>query len=227
MITQHIDLNMIPDSEPVIVRVNQYDTGTSRIVAHLYNGDVSYSPASGATAVIQGTKPDKHGFSYDASISGNAVTADITQQMTAVKGDVRTQFVVTETSGKTGTFVFILKVQESALQDDTDISDTELPAIIDAAESNAERAEQAAEDAEEWASHSPYIDPDTSHWWVWDGTQHEFVDTGISADGSTTSYASLSNKPQIEGNELVGNKTASQLGLQKTLVIDSDGYINL
>ena len=102
-----------------------------------------------------------------------------------------------------------------------------LKAIIDAAESNAERAEQAAEDAEEWASHSPYIDPDTSHWWVWDGTQHEFVDTGISADGSTTSYASLSNKPQIEGNELVGNKTASQLGLQKTLVIDSDGYINL
>lgn len=227
MITQHIDLNMIPDSEPVIVRVNQYDTGTGRIIAHLYNGDVSYSPVSGATAVIQGTKPDEHGFSYNVLISGNTITADITQQMTAVKGDIRTQFVVTETSGKTGTFVFILKVQESALQDDTDISDTDIPAIIDAAEHNAERAEQAAEDAEEWASHSPYIDPDTSHWWVWDGTQHEFVDTGISADGSTTSYSSLINKPQIEGNELNGNKTASQLGLQKTLVIDSDGYINL
>lgn len=227
MITQHIDLNMIPDSEPVIVRVNQYDTGTGRIIAHLYNGDVSYSPASGATAVIQGTKPDEHGFSYNVLISGNTITADITQQMTAVKGDVRTQFVVTETSGKTGTFVFILKVQESALQDDTDISDTDIPAIIDAAEHNAERAEQAAEDAEEWASHSPYIDPDTSHWWVWDGTQHEFVDTGISADGSTTSYSSLINKPRIENNELVGNKTASQLGLQKELVIGSDGYINL
>lgn len=227
MITQEIDLNMIPDSEPVIVRVNQYDTGTGRIIAHLYNGDVFYSPASGATAVIQGTKPDKHGFSYNASISGNTVTADITQQMTAVKGDVRTQFVVTETSGKTGTFVFILKVQQSALEEDTDISETEIPAIIDAAESNAERAEQAAEDAEEWASHSPYIDPDTSHWWVWDGTQHQFFDTGISADGSTTSYSSLSNKPQIEGNELNGNKTAAQLGLQKTLVIGSDGYIQL
>ena len=227
MITQHIDLNMIPDSEPVIVRVNQYDTGAGRIVAHLYNGDVSYSPASGATAVIQGTKPDKHGFSYNVSISGNTVTADITQQMTAVKGDVRTQFVVTETSGKTGTFVFILKVQQSALEEDTDISETEIPAIIDAAQHNAEIAEQAAEDAQEWASHSPYIDPDTSHWWVYDATRHEFVDTGISADGSTTSYASLSNKPQIEGNELNGNKTAAQLGLQKTLVIGSDGYIQL
>ena len=227
MITQHIDLNMIPDSEPVIVRVNQYDTGVGRIVAHLYNGDVSYSPASGATAIIQGTKPDKHGFQYNAVLSGNTATADLKQQMTACAGDVRTQIVVTESNGKTGTFVFILKVQESALQDDTDISDTEIPAIIDAAESNAERAEQAAEDAQEWASHSPYIDPDTSHWWVYDATRHEFVDTGISADGSTTSYASLSNKPQIEGNELNGNKTAAQLGLQKTLVIGSDGYIQL
>ena len=227
MITQEIDLNMIPDSEPVIVRVNQYDTGTGRIIAKLFNGDVSYSPASGATAVIQGTKPDLHGFSYAASISGNTVTANLTQQMTAVAGDVRTQIVVTESSGKTGTFVFILKVQKSALQDDIDISDTEIPAIIDAAGINAERAEQAAEDAEEWASHSPYIDPDTSHWWVWDGTQHQFVDTGISADGSTTSYSSLINKPQVNGNELVGNKTGAQLGLQNTLVIGSDGYINL
>lgn len=217
MITQEIDLNMIPDSEPVIVRVNQYDTGTGRIIAKLFNGDVSYSPANGSTAVIQGTKPDLHGFSYAASISGNTVTANLTQQMTAVAGDVRTQIVVTESSGKTGTFVFILKVQQSALQDDTDISDTEIPAIMDLAAANAARAEAAAADAEEWTSHSPYIDPDTSHWWVWDGTQHAFVDTGISADGSTTSYSSLSNKPQIEGNELAGNKTAAQLGIQKAL----------
>lgn len=217
MITQEINLNLIPESEPVIVRVNQYDIGTGRIIAKLYNGNVPYTPANGSTAVIQGTKPDRHGFQYAASISGNTVTANLTQQMTAVAGDVRTQIVVTESNGKTGTFVFILKVQESALQDDTDTSDTELPAIIDAAETNAARAEQAATDAEAWASHSPYIDPDTSHWWVWDGTQHAFVDTGISADGSTTSYLSLSNKPQIEGNDLVGNKTAAQLGIQKAL----------
>ena len=343
MITQEINLNMIPDSEPVVVRVNQYDVGTKRLKINLFDGETPYVTPGGSSAVIQGTKPDKHGFSYYATLKGsggrnslpvtltsgssggisytvstdktitfngtnnsgssvfvhlftqgeaptvnlvpgleytlcgcpingttdnhdyfldysqvyekdgqrygqhatdygngntftarddrvsdlcyicidNGVTmsnvkikpmiksagdtdpsyepyisdiptqsyvlADITQQMTAVHGDVRTQIVVTEPNGKTGTFVFILRVQESALQDDTDISDTELPAIIDAAESNAERAEQAAEDAQEWASHSPYIDPNTSHWWVYDATRHEFVDTGISADGSTTS----------------------------------------
>lgn len=227
MITQNFDLNMIPDSEPVIVRVNQYDTGTGRLIAHLYNGDVAYSPASGATAVIQGTKPDLHGFQYSATLSGSTVTADLKQQMTACHGDVRTQIIVTESNGNTGTFVFILKVQESALQDDTDISDTELPLIIDAAEHNAERAEAAAERAESAIVHGPYIDENTSHWWVWDTTQNRYVDTGISADGSTTSYSSLINKPQINGHELVGNKTGADLGLQNTLVIGDDGYINL
>jgi hypothetical protein len=201
MITQEINLNMIPDSEPVVVRVNQYDTGDGRIIAHLFNGSVSYNPGTGATAVIQGTKPDMHGFQYDASISGNVVTADLEQQMTACAGDVRTQFVVTDSNGKTGTFVFILKVQKAALTDDTDISDTEIPAIIDAAEHNAERAEAAANRAEAAVVHGPYIDENTSHWWVWDATQNRYVDTGISADGSTTSYSSLINKPQIEGNE--------------------------
>lgn len=227
MITQNFDLNMIPESEPVIVRVNQYDTGMGRLVAHLYNGDLAYTPASGATVVIQGTKPDLHGFQYEATLSGNTVTADLKQQMTACFGDVRTQIVVTESNGKTGTFVFILKVQQSALQDDTDISDTEIPAIVDAAEANAERAEAAADRAEAAVVHGPYIDDNTAHWWVWDGTQNRYVDTGISADGSTTTYNSLTNKPQINGNELVGNKTGANLGLQNTLVIDENGYINL
>lgn len=222
MITQHINLNMIPDSEPAILRVDQYDTGTGRIVAHLYNGDVSYSPASGATVVIQGTKPDLHGFSYTAGVSGNTVTANLTQQMTAVSGDTRAQIVVTETSGRTGTFVFILRVQESALQDDTDISDTEIPAIMDLAAANAARAEAAADEAEGWATHGPYINSTNNHWMVWDTTTSQFVDTGISADGSTTSYTSLTNKPKINNNELNGNKTAAQLGLAKALTWDGD-----
>lgn len=146
MITQEFDLNMIPDSEPVVVHVNQYDTGQGRLIAHLYDKDQPYSP-TGATVVIQGTKPDRHGFAYNATISGNTVTATLTEQMTAVKGITRTQILVNDTYGRTGTFVFALCVQESALQDDTDISETELPAIIDLARHNADIAVAAAEDA--------------------------------------------------------------------------------
>ena len=175
MITQEINLNMIPDSEPVIVRVNQYDEGEGRLVIHLYKDNVAYFPSI-ATVIIQGTKPDKKGFAYDATISGNTVTADLTQQMTACAGDVRTQIIVTESEGKTGTFVFILKVQASALQLGTDMSETEIPAYL---------------------------------------------------DGGVDSYPELKQKPQIEGNTLIGNKTAAELGLQKALVIGADGYIQL
>ena len=177
-ITQTVNLNMIPDSAPVIVRVNQYDTGTGRLVFKLFNGAASYTPGAGATVAIQGTKPDKHGFYYDTpTLSGDTVTADLTEQMSCVYGAVRCQLVVTETSGKTGTFAFTLKVQQSALEDDTDISETEIPALEDLAERNAERAEAAA-------AHYPYINEDNEHWMVWDVETEQFVDTGISAAGA-------------------------------------------
>ena len=174
MLRQTFDINMIPDSEPVIVRVNQYDIGMGRLVFNLYNGTIPYDPAPGSAVTIQGTKPDKHGFSYNASLSGSVVTARLDQQMTAVAGDVRCQLVVTETTGKTGTFVFILRVQEAAVNDETIISDTEIPAIIDAAEANAERAEAAV-------SHYPKIVND--YWYVWDAENGTWVNTNVRAKG--------------------------------------------
>ena len=54
-------------------------------------------------------------------------------------------------------------------------------------------------------------------WWVWDIEKKDWVDTGVAASGGgcgTTDYTSLSNKPQIGGVTLEGNKTAKDLGLQ-------------
>ena len=133
MMQQQFDLNLIPNQAPVVVNVDQYDTGTERFVISLYRDDVPYSPTN-ATAVIQGTKPDGHGFSYPATISGSTVTANLTEQMTPVAGDVRTQIVVTEASGRTGTFAFILRVQKSALPDDSDLSESDYPLIEQALE---------------------------------------------------------------------------------------------
>ena len=48
----------------------------------------------------------------------------------------------------------------------------------------------------------------------------------ISATGGVTSYTELTDKPQIEGHELSGNKTAIELGLQKTIT-EGDDYIDL
>lgn len=153
MIVQPIDLNMIPDSPPVILHCDQYDEGTGRISAHLYDGDQSYTPTN-ATVMIQGTKPDGHGFAYSATLSGNTVTADLTEQMTACAGDVRCQIVVTETSGRTGSFAFTLSVQKSALPSDTDMSASDYQIIEELIEDVQEAvgtATQSASDAEAWA----------------------------------------------------------------------------
>lgn len=145
MIIQNFDLNLIPDSAPVVVHCDQYDRGTGRLVISLYEGSIAYSPSG--TAVIQGVKPDGRGFDYNCTLSGNTVTADLTEQMTAVAGQVRTQIVVTESTGRTGTFVFILDVQRSALPADTDMSESEYQMI----EQAIEDAQDAVEDSEAWA----------------------------------------------------------------------------
>lgn len=148
MIIQRFNLNLIPNQSPVIVHVNQYDTGTGRLVATLYEGNEPYSP--NGTAVIQGTKPDGHGFQYTATLDGNVVTADLTEQMSPVAGDVRAQIVVTEPSGVTGTFVFIMCVQPSALPSDTEMSESDYQYIEEAIR-EAQEAVQTAQEATETA----------------------------------------------------------------------------
>ena len=144
-ITQTFHLNLIPEQGPTVVHCDQYDEGTGRLIIKLYDGDVEYTPSG--TATIQGRKPDGHGFEYAASLSGNTVTADLTKQMTAVAGPVRCQVVVKESDDRTGTFVFILQVQKSALPDDTDMSESEYQFI----EQALEDTQEYSEDAEAWA----------------------------------------------------------------------------
>lgn len=144
MIVQNFDLNLIPDSAPVVVHVDQYDHGTGRLRISLYEGDVPYEPSG--TAQIQGSKPDGRGFLYNASLSGNIVTANLEEQMTAVAGKVLAQVIVTETSGRTGSFKFVLDVQKSALPDDTDMSESDYQAIEELIEEAQEVAQEVAED---------------------------------------------------------------------------------
>lgn len=112
-IVQQFDLDVIPQTKKKIINVNQYDTGTGRIVIKLKNGLNDYSP-SNATVKIQGTKPDKSTFEVNASISGNTVTSNLTSDMTSVFGDVVAQVVITEGNNKTGTSIFILRVQKAS-----------------------------------------------------------------------------------------------------------------
>lgn len=168
-IVQEFDLNMIPDSAPVIVHVNQYDEGEGRFEIHLYDGNVPYVPAAGAEAIIQGTKPDGKGFDYTATLSGSTVTADVTKQMTAVAGVVRVQVVITEGDNVTGTFVFGMDVQRSGLPADTDMSASDYSYVM-----------QLIETAQAINDNPPRIG-ENGNWWVWDTSTQAYVDSGVDA----------------------------------------------
>jgi len=238
MITQSFDLNLIPRQAPVVVHCDQYDHGTGRLIIKLYNDSVAYTPSG--TAVIQGKKPDGHGFIYNATMSGNTVTADLTEQMTAVDGDVRCQVVVTETTGRTGSFDFILRVQHSALPDDTEMSDSDYQLIEEALES--------VEDSEAWAvgeRDGIPVGPDdityhnNSKWWAeqsggggatslssltdvnlstltdgevleYDGTTHKWENKGLTIPDDLNDLTDVSTSSPTNGQGLIYNTTSGK-----------------
>ena len=137
MITQTHDLNLIPGFVPPVVNVTQYDKTARTLVFNLWDGETSFSVPSGAAVTIRGTKPDGNGFEYTATASGSAVSMNIQQQMATCAGSVRCEVRITSGTQILGTADFILEVKPSALNENTPLSETELPLIEQAAEGAA------------------------------------------------------------------------------------------
>ena len=149
MVSYELDLNLTPGDVLPRLNVSQYNKGQT-VECIIYHGSQMYSIPSGATALVNGTKPDKTGFEYNATVSGGEVLFTITEQMTAVAGDVTCEVVILKDGERVGTINFLLVVEAAALSDDTVISETDLPIIQRIPEFVAE-CEAAAYLAEEWA----------------------------------------------------------------------------
>lgn len=137
---QTVNLQIIPNGVLPRVNVSQFDVGR-QIQFKLYDGAVAYTIPTGTEVRVDGIKPDKHGFSYDATWSGNTVTVTTTEQMTVLAGDVSCELRLIKNSQNIGTLNFILAVEVSPINEDTDISDTDIPAIIALATEQMENAE--------------------------------------------------------------------------------------
>lgn len=106
MIQQITKLNLIPNNKPIVINVNQNDTGDGRLIFEM---DVDVS----GDVVIQGTT--KHGtFTHPALLNGRTVTADLESDMTSADGDTFAQLVFTDGDNRAGSQVFILRVQKEA-----------------------------------------------------------------------------------------------------------------
>lgn len=151
MITQTINLNLIPGSPLPRINVSQYDNGSRTLQFNLYNGVSPYEIPSGASVSIVGTKADNTGFEYACAFDGSLVSVNITDQMTVFAGEVQSELQIRQSGEVLGTANFIINVERAALSDDTQISETDIP-IIQRIPEILEEAEGYADTAHKWAT---------------------------------------------------------------------------
>lgn len=134
MISQTYDLNLIPSQIPVTIHCSQYDDGSRTFVFNLYEGASAFTIPAGASATFSGVKPDGLGFQYACAITGaSQVSVDVALQMTAVAGDCPCKVTVYDTdSNVLGSALCVLDVERHPLQDDTVISDSDIPLVQEA-----------------------------------------------------------------------------------------------
>lgn len=138
MTSQTFNLDLIPQGVPPIVHVSQYDKGQTWEI-HLFENGVVFPVPANTSAAVQGTKKDNTGFQFPAVITAgdNVVMFTLEQQMTVFSGDIDCELVLVNGNDQVATINFILSVEPTTLDDDTVISETQLPLIEQAAELGA------------------------------------------------------------------------------------------
>lgn len=112
MVTQTINLNLVPDGVIPRLSVSQGDHGSRVFVFNLYAGKQIYEVPTGSVVLLNGTKPDGTPVSYNCEYDGSTVTADCEQQLTAVMGNVRCELEIVGSDGsKLGSANFIIFVE--------------------------------------------------------------------------------------------------------------------
>lgn len=185
MVNQQIYLPMIPDSAPIVINISQYDYDAAdydgRLFFNLISNGVAYD-MDGATAIIQGDKPDGTAFAYQATVVNDSVVrVNVRQQMTMVAGRVVCQLVLSNTDGQIGSFNVWLEVQPAS-GSGTDPSQTDIPALVAIAQDCADQAQQALINIQTYSANPPYIGAN-GNWFVWDAVNSQYTDTGVYAAG--------------------------------------------
>lgn len=196
---------MVPRGVMPRVYASKYDNQTNALTFNLYDGDTPFVIPTGAAVLINGTKPDGTGFSYSAaSWSGNTVVCNVTTQMTAVQGDILCELRIRTSSQIIGSLNFVLRVEPSALDDDSVISETEIPLIEQAVEiaanladyiqtavDSAETATDAAEAAAASEARSEIINTNVEG--IYDNLTDATAAANTAAQAANTAAGNLSN----------------------------------
>ena len=153
MANQRIKANLIPscDIYPVI-HLAQYDVsdGTGeQVEIELYYGTDKFTVPSGSSITFRGTKRDKTGYSYEITkFTDNVVTVDVKPQMTVLSGTHFAELRISKGNTISNTIKFVMKIDSSALADDTKVSETDL-SVIEKALQASDAAIQAKAEVEQ------------------------------------------------------------------------------
>ena len=136
MTSQTFNLELIPQGVPPIIHVSQYDKGQTWLIDVTENG-IPFTIPADTSATVQGTKPDNTGFQYSGTADGTQVEFTLQEQMTVLAGEYDCELVLVNGNDQVATINFILQVEPAALDDETVISETELPLIEQAVQLGA------------------------------------------------------------------------------------------
>ena len=147
MLTQSHTLSLQPGAIPTRVPCTQADNLARTLTFQLTDQGASFTPPTGSTITMEGTKPDGHSFSALCTLSDGLVSVNLTQQMTAVAGEVPCQLTITKSGETIGTARFFLCVEASALPQDADLSASDLSAMTELRNTVVAAKESAAASA--------------------------------------------------------------------------------
>lgn len=131
LITKKIMLDITPGAIPQTVNVSQRDTGRRYEITLIDEGGVFQIP-SGTVAKVEGTIA-AYPFSEDAVVSGNTVSFQLKESMTAVSGMAWTKIVLTKGTDEVGTCAFILNVDRAGVEAKTIINAPGFLALLQSA----------------------------------------------------------------------------------------------
>lgn len=221
------NLQIIPKGVKPVIRASQFDVGRE-FELKLYDGASAYTPPAGTTLRLDGVKPDGTVFSYteNLSLSGSTITVTTTTQMTLVKGVVSCEIRMTNGNTDVGTIDFDLIVEESPINENTDLSETEVPALVTLARIQMENAEAWAvgtKDGEPVSEDDPQYQNSAKYWANQVGGQTQ--DAEAWAVGTKDGVPVTSEDDQYHNNSKYYSEQASESAQGvETYALKSEGY---
>lgn len=150
-ILQSITLDFGRSTLPITVFAKQYDKESRYIKITPLNSGQSYALESGVTARLQLTKADGHTVINDCAISGNEITAELTEQCLIVAGITTAEIGLYKGTALLSSQTFYIDVKKAAYDSSAPESSDEYNALVEAlgkVNTSLEGIEEATEAAE-------------------------------------------------------------------------------